>query len=611
MVESRSRAAGKRRRGRSKRLGADQVEVTWPGKAPLLDVPDAPMASETDLQVLEHLGAPTSGRRLTPSLLVQGDNLLAMQALAPKLEGEVQLVYIDPPYATGLSYFTSTRVGDDAVERRAYRDQQVGGLPGYLAAMRERLVMIHRLLRDDGVLFLHCDWRANAALRLLLDEIFGPDAFRNEIIWRRAPNLGRQAASKQLGRVVDSIYVYSKTPGSELRGPVPRRRSLVELDRKGKPKGTRWDERHQAYFTTAPRGDYTDKSIEALRAEGRVYDAPSGKVYIKYFLTKGEDGQWYKEQPVDTLWDDFEVRPLRHRPKAEDMGYDTQKPEGLLERIIGWGSAPGDIVADFYGGSGTTAAVAERMGRAWVSCDLGQAAILIQRRRLLRLGAAFDVCAVKHAEVRRWWARHETPEAAVEQVLMAFGAEPEAGTRGRRDGARVVVGDEALTTSEAIERACEEARAAGEGALTFLAWAWAPGDAAALRERWARAGLKLEQRTIPRELLGPGPHRALVFVERPEVDLAVVSAAEGRKLRLDALRGGATAGCSEDWTELVAGWMVSWTKDRGGAGFAPTWQAHRVDGEPLPLESPIFEATAVRVKVLTVFGDAIERRLEA
>jgi len=350
--------------------------------------------------------APTSSENLVPierhgddaseNMLVHGDNLDAMRAWLATLEGKIDLVAVDPPFATNLRYFAQTDVGDERVVRDAYLDRGGSGMPEYLSAMRPRLELIRRLLAPDGKLFLHCDWRANALLRVLMDEIFGPECFRNEIVWRRAPNLGRQAASKQLGRVVDSIFVYSRSPGALFRGEAPRRSTPVELDRNGKPRGARWDDLAQAYFTTAPRGDYTDKSIAELRRQNRVYDSSAGTVYIKYFLKKDATGRWVKEQPVDTLWDDHDVRPLRHRPKAEEMGYDTQKPEGLLERIIAWATRPGDLVMDVYAGSGTTLAVAEKMGRRWLGCDVGAASIGIVRRRLLALepSAAFRLARV-------------------------------------------------------------------------------------------------------------------------------------------------------------------------------------------------------------------------
>ncbi|MEQ9323442.1 MAG: site-specific DNA-methyltransferase, partial [Polyangiaceae bacterium] len=567
--------------------------------------------------------------------LIRGDNLLAMQALLSELEGKLRLVYIDPPYATGLSYYTLASIGDAQLERRAYRDQQAGGLVGYLEQMQPRLLAIHRLLADDGALFLHCDWRANSALRLLLDEIFGPECFRNEIIWRRAPNLGRQAASKQLGRVIDTIFVYTKAPGAGFPGPVPRRRTLVPTDRKGKPKGTKWDEDRELYFTTAPRGDYTDKSIAELRKQGRVYDSSTGTVYIKYFLTKGEDGRWYKEQPVDALWDDFEVRPLRHRPKAEDMGYDTQKPEGLLERIVGWASAPGDIVADFFGGSGTTAAVAERLGRRWISTDVGHAAIAIQRRRLLdlrkdggRVAEPFDVCSVERAQRRRWAASLEDPVPTSEasanpsdpdaaHVLELFGAQPVEGRYGVSGDTRVVVAPVDGPVTEAfLDRACADAKKAGHPRVVILGFEWSAGDAAAIRARLAaRHDVTPILRTIPPEATARRTRGDLRFPERPEVEVELVPRQDARRLsvQLTELRcSTAHLDGAPDWRDLVDAWMVDW--DANGA-FEPTWRSYRTPQSPeLAFETPAHdfsprEVTAVRVRVITVFGDEVERQL--
>lgn len=351
------------------------IELLWPGKK---DGSELSGGSREALVTVERHGDAAS-----ENLLIHGDNLLAMQALVPTHEGAIDLVTIDPPFATNLRYFAQARVGNGELEREAYRDPGGHGMADYLSAMQPRLRLMQRLLAPEGKLFLHCDWRANALLRLLLDEIFGPECFRNEIVWRRAPNLGRQAASRQLGRVVDTIFVYSKRPGSLFRGEPPLKTTAYALDRNGAPKGARWDELAQAYFTTAPRGDYTDKSIAELRAKNRVYDSGAGKVYIKYFLRQDDAGRWVKDQPVDTLWDDYDVRPLRHRPKAEEMGYDTQKPEGLLERIIGWATKPGDLVADFYAGSGTALSVAQKLGRRWLGSDVGRPAIDIIRRRLL------------------------------------------------------------------------------------------------------------------------------------------------------------------------------------------------------------------------------------
>ncbi len=648
------------RKGRS----APGVSLVWPGKESELAVPDA--VRPDDLRIVErvepeHWGVeapsppePTSNWRNT---LVYGDNLLAMHTLGERVQGRVELIYIDPPFATGLNYFSQKGRGQASMQHRAYSDMLSGGMAGYADAMFRRLRAMRELLCDNGKIFVHCDWRANAVLRLILDEVFGADCFRNEIIWRRAPNLGRQAASKQLGRVIDSIFVYSKTTGALFPGPVPKRRALVPLDSKGKPKGSRWDEERELYFTTAPRGDYTDKSIERLRGEGRIYDSPAGKVYIKYFLTKGRDGRWYKEQPVDTLWDDYDVRPLRHRPKSEAMGYDTQKPEGLLERIISWSSKPGDIVADFFCGSGTTLAVAERLGRRWVGADQQRPAIEISRKRLGDLGARFDIGSVLNGE-RRLWTGAQTehaPQHDAVVVLDAYGATPfpDAPPERRRWGqigdATVVVhsGVEPMSEREVLQ-ICEEV--ARDGALAkpglygagppnveefdvvVLAWAWSAHDARSVRRRAKREhSVNLSMCTVPIELVRGA--KKLPFLERTEVDLEVIPDGGARRLSVritDAwcddpsrLREDkSNKGNKHETTELTwADYIDSWRVDFGtganeGPGeqtpaFTASWQAVRAKDE-LALQSPPhdFDSNSrVKVKIFTVFGDEVDRTI--
>jgi adenine-specific DNA-methyltransferase len=591
------------------------IELSWPGKRPV-----APLAGTVDdLEMIERVEPPRHDLQAAlpypttqsdwRNLLVRGDNLVAMGALAERLRGRVDLVYIDPPYATGLSYYSQTELGEGAgsLARRAYRDQTRDGMIGYLDAMHARLAAIHELLADHGKLFVHCDWRANSMIRLVLDEIFGPACFRNEIVWRRAPNLGRQAASKQLGRVFDSIYVYSKSPGAPFPGPVPRRRSEVPLDRKGKPKGTRWDDERALYFTTAPRGDYTDQSIAELRERGRIYDSPSGTVYVKYFLTRGDDGRWYKDQPVDALWDDFEVRPLRHRPKAETMGYDTQKPEGLLERILGWATLPGDLVVDVFSGSGTTAAVAERMGRRWVAVDRGNAAIEITRRRLLDIGrdhaiTGFDIASIEAAERRHW-----AEGGDVDRVLAAFGAEPTEGRWGTRHGARIFVGpatrpvrdDDVATAVDRVNR--------GE-TLVVLGFAWDGSDPATLRREAAERDVRLELRTIPMDVVRQSSLRGggARFARRAEIDLEVETNGAGTKICLRNLQ------CDDHgdlpWSEAVDAWMIDFAHQ---GVFSPSWRSYRSQRDrSLALESPPNDcAGSIRVKVITVYGDETTRTI--
>jgi DNA modification methylase len=371
---------------------ANGVRLWWEGRSEPGPLPKARLSSVQEGVDWQEAGSSEGAWR---NLLVHGDNLLLLGclthgALGTTLQatGGFALIYIDPPYSMETDFHVGQR--SDGGKGLAFSDSW--GSPGaYLQFMYERLAPIRSLLREDGVLCVHCDWRANSWLRVLLDEVFGRECFRNEIVWRRAPNLGNQAAARQLGRVVDSILVYTKTPGCLFRGTPPVRSQPVALTGTGRPRGAKWDQERQEWFTTAPRGDYTDASIAALRREGRVYETPSGNVYIKYPLRRGEDGVWYKDQPVDTLWTDEAVKPLRHCTREElDIGYPTQKPLGLLRRLVEWTTRKGDLVADVFCGSGTTLAAAQELGRAWIGCDVGPTAVGAAAMRLRGMGADFD-----------------------------------------------------------------------------------------------------------------------------------------------------------------------------------------------------------------------------
>jgi len=310
-------------------------------------------------------------------------------------EDRAHLVYVDPPYASQTDYIAEARldgVADGRTRRSvAFGDRWRGadGIGAYLEMLAPRLEAGARLLTDDGTLWVHLDWRSAYLVRAILDEIFGRDGFKNEIVWRRAPNLGRQAASAQFGRTLDTILVY----GGEHAKIVPPTR-LEPID----DRAVRFDDQDRA-FTTAPRGDYTDASIEKLEREGRVHRASSGKVYIKYFLVKDERGKFFRERRVDALWTD--VSPLRHAKTSERTGYPTQKPLALLDRIVRCASPEGGLVVDLFCGSGTTAEAAVAAGRRTIASDKSPISIATTRARLLRAGVAPTLQMVTGSELKR------------------------------------------------------------------------------------------------------------------------------------------------------------------------------------------------------------------
>ena len=318
--------------------------------------------------------------------LIHGDALdIARAMVRDGQRGQVDLVYVDPPFASQAAYVHEARLDGPAdgrvVRAPAYDDRWVVGVGAYLEMLAPRLEALARLLSPRGTIWVHVDWRASYLVRLLLDEILGRDACKNEIVWRRAPNLGRQAASNQFGRTLDTIVVYGGV-AAKLEPPVrlePVARGAIRRDELGRP------------FTAAPRGDYTDKSIQKLEEQGRVHRTASGKVHIKYFLVKDPEGVWCRERRIDALWTD--VPPLRHASPGERTGFPTQKPRALLDRIIACATSPGGLVVDLFAGSGTTGESAHALGRRFILGDESPLALATARARLLRGGLPLVVQA--------------------------------------------------------------------------------------------------------------------------------------------------------------------------------------------------------------------------
>ncbi|MDR0907418.1 MAG: site-specific DNA-methyltransferase, partial [Rikenellaceae bacterium] len=295
--------------------------------------------------------------------LIYGDNLLVMQGLLagdpatglPSMRGMVDFIYIDPPFDSKADYRTKITLPDISLEQRptvieqfAYSDTWKNGTVSYLEMLYPRLVLMRELLSERGSIYVHIDWHVGAYVKILLDEIFGKENFRNEIIW----SYSRWAnVSSAFQRMHDDILFYSKTTRpifteQRIKIEEKRKRNLVQL---------------------------VDGKKVSMRDE-------SGNVIYREQSDKPVSDFWDETD----IWDD--VLPVGYTAK-ERLDYATQKSEALLSRIVKASSNKDSIVMDFFGGSGTTAAVAEKLGRKWITTDIGKPAVMVMRKRFIDQGA--------------------------------------------------------------------------------------------------------------------------------------------------------------------------------------------------------------------------------
>jgi len=291
--------------------------------------------------------------------LIWGDNKLILSSLVNgpireeiEKEGGLKLIYIDPPFAVGADFGFNIEIGGETAEKKqtiieeiAYRDTWGKGISSYLSMMYERLKLMHNLLANDGSIYLHCDWRMTSYLRLILNDIFGESNFINEIVW--CYSIGGKGNTR-FGRKHDNILFYSKSDKYIFNGSDKD----VITERKANS--------HMRAKTDVDGREYQEKT-----------DKKSGKVY-RYYIDEGKIPEDY--------WIDIEQL---NREDAERLDYPTQKPEKLLRRIIAASSNEGDLIADFFCGSGATVAAAEKLGRKWITTDLGRFSVHTARKRLI------------------------------------------------------------------------------------------------------------------------------------------------------------------------------------------------------------------------------------
>ena len=363
-----------------------EVELLWNGKTDEVENMVLPF------QAIEHIDEPrseekisaqitlfdTSGRQIKgwSNKLIWGDNKLILSSLKNgplrkqiEAEGGLKLIYIDPPFDVGADFSMNIEIGEDTftkkpsvIEEIAFRDTWGKGMDSFIAMIYERLKLMHGLLAADGSIYVHCDWRVNSVMRLIMDEIFGKDNFQDEIIWEYQ---GSWVEPKNyFPRRHNSILFYKKSETAIFH-------RLYEDNSDDQVNAKRWEKYlvdNKIYGKNYPKDDirfktYYDKFVKDNSREPKPDDI--------IFEVKGS--------VIGSVWYVKKVDPK----SPENINYPTQKAEALLTRIMGASSKEGDLVADFFCGSGTTLAVAEKLGRKWIGSDIGKFSIHTTRKRMI------------------------------------------------------------------------------------------------------------------------------------------------------------------------------------------------------------------------------------
>jgi adenine-specific DNA-methyltransferase len=630
------------------------TELIWEGK--YKDGRRAvPVKIELPFQTIETVNESAQDRQRTLDLfasgresewrnrLIWGDKKYVLPSLLPEIAGKVNLIYIDPPFDTGANFSFTAMIPDhpdtdeddpttfvkqpSILEQKAYRDTWGQGLDSYLQWFYETVLFLRELLTEDGSLYVHLDWRLAHYAKAVLDEAFGEDCFLNEIIWKRRTNTVK-AITKSFSVINDSIFIYTKSANSycfEIQyGEYPPEyyERFKYKDEHGK---YRWN----------VMATYSEKRLAKLKTEGKVKFSPGAKYpSFKQYLHE------LKGRPIENIWDDIDMINAMGK---ERVGFPTQKPKALLERIIKASSNDNDLVLDCFVGSGTTAAAAEKLNRRWIACDLGRFAIHTTRKRLLGIPNVkpFVVQNLGKYERQAWQAgEFEAPENLRERearyrrfILELYHAESVTGyswLHGAKNGRMVHVGavDAPVTLADVKAIAAEVWRAVGSGtdaprtaAVDILGWEFAFELNELARQVAAEARVDVSFKKIPREVLEKKA------VEQGDIQffelgaLSVDAKTKGRDVTLiltdfiapmDDIPEDARKAIRH-WSQLVDYWEADW--DHKADTFHNEWQSYRTRKDPtLQLEAEhSYEKPGkytVAVKVIDLLGNDTTTTIE-
>ncbi len=607
--------------------------------------------------------------------LIWGDNLLAMQALlAQGYEGKINLIYIDPPFDSKADYSHRMSIeGNDftkepsVIERLAYKDTWTGGTDSYLDMLYPRLQLMKRLLAGNGSIYVHSDWHVGHYIKTILDEIFGKENFRSEIIFKRTP--GHHLATG-LDVTTDSIFWYTRTNDFFYK-QVYQNLSQDELEDKfpyiEKETGRRFNhQKLEKSSNVGSRGEvriiqgkevitelgwiWTQETFEKRIAENPylIYWTDNGRPRYKLYVDE------YQGRKIGNLWDDI---TLISSNSSEATGYGTQKPEDLLTRVITQSSDKNSIVADFFAGSGTTGVVAGKLGRTWLMCELGKVGIQVTRSRLVEmLAKPFLIENIGNYQRemiyltggRIWEMQH--------LILKLYGATPRDKMSGM--GVRkfdntdelVYVGypDRPITAKKAEELALQAKNLDGRGykRLVILGWDYEYNYSQALESRLNalkdKMKVEIKSRDIPPDIydyLKKAKSEEDIetladkvnFYERPYLRLSKpelkdiknnkveIRLSIDRYVLMDIPVGHTSKKGESDYTALIKlakdnfavlidYWAVDWDYD--GCTFKSQWQAFRGNGRKAKTVPVIATETlekqqnhTIAVRVVDIFGN--------
>jgi adenine-specific DNA-methyltransferase len=513
-----------------------EIELVWNGKS--ADVTNVVLPFQT----IEHVDEPrpeediarqpdlfdlATGRQLKgwTNKLIWGDNKFVLSSLknGPLREeieanGGIKLIYIDPPFDVGADFTMDVEIGDESFEKEpnileeiAYRDTWAKGQDSFLAMIFERINLIYPLLANDGSFFIQCDGRLNSSIRLILDEVFGRENFINEIVWCYK-DVGGGMNTNFYKRKHDTIFWYSKSNSMRTNKIARGQLSDSTIDRFG----NLFDE--NGLITYRRFKELRPKEFATRLKQGRVPDNLD-----EVFLGKQHGRQ------LEDWWVD--INPLRKRGVGDGGShshvYPTQKPEALLERIIDTVTFPGDIICDFFVGSGTTAAVAEKMGRKWICSDLGKFSIHTTRKRMIGIQRelkkqgkdyrAFEALNLGKYESDYFVSGLEPQDGATEDqkernrelafntlILQAYQAEPVEGFttfRGKKNNRLVSIGPVNMPVSRLfVEEVIQECLDKGITKADLLAFEFEMGLFPNIQEDAAQKGVDIVLKYIPKDV---------------------------------------------------------------------------------------------------------------